>query len=210
MRRLRLPLVLLALALPPTALATTVLRQSFDQLVDRSELAVHAVVDRVEARAVPGQPPFRLARLHVVDTLAGHAPATVFVRLPGGADDRGLIAHVAGVPDLAEGDEIVAFLERVPDAMTAPATVEPLLDTPGRSHALRAGGPQPHSQWYPIGFAYGTWTVEHEGGEAIAVRDPNAAGLRAVGEESGDLPPERISLGAMTARVRARRGPGAP
>jgi len=203
-------LVLLALTLPATALATTVLRQSFDQLVDRSEVVVHAVVESVEARAVPGQVPFRLVRLRVMDELAGHAPATIFLRLPGGPDDRGLIAQVAGVPDLAERDEVVAFLERVPAEMTAPPTVAPVLEAPGRSHAARVAGAQPHEQWYPIGFSYGTWIVEHEAGEAIAVRDPHVAGLHAAGDAAGELPPERISLAAMSARVHARRAAEAP
>ena len=106
------PLLLLAPATP----ATTVMRQSIETLTERAEIVVRGIVEGAEGHAEVSGQPFRLARVRVQETLAGHAPTMLAIRLPGGASTTGWACFIAGVPDLVAGDEVLLFLTRVPPA----------------------------------------------------------------------------------------------
>lgn len=207
MIRTRLALLgLLALG-APLARATTVQRQSFETLTDRSDLVVRGRVERVELRADPKGPPFRIAYVRVSETAAGAPETLVPVRLPGGVTQDGLVCAVAGTPALSEGDDTILFLTPVPQADTQRATVAPpaLLREP-RGRGIPAGGAQPRRQWQPMGLALGAWRVTGEGDGAVAIHDPAASGLGVVGEAPGASLPERALAKDLLAKVRERRG----
>ena len=207
MIRTRLALLGLLLLGAPIAHATTVLRQSFESLTDRSELVVRGRVERVELRDDPQGPPFRIAYVRVSEQAAGAPETLVPVRLPGGVTRDGLLCAVAGTPVLAEGDETILFLTQVPEAATQRTTIAPpaLADQP-RGRGVPAGGGQPRKQWQPMGLALGAWRVSGEGDDAVATHDPAASGLGVVGEAQGASLPERVKAKDLLARVRERRG----
>lgn len=201
-------LVLAALVLARPAGATTVERQSLDSLSSRATLVVRGVVEGLEGHVELQGHPFRLARVRVIETLAGRAPATVFVRLLGGVNAAGNVVAAAGVPDLAVGDEIVVFLDALPPGAASKATrPAPASHRLGRGRAEPATGPPPADQWMPLSLAVGTYRIVREAGEATAVQDEGAAGLRQAGPlDPATAAPRSIALRDLVDAVALRRG----
>lgn len=96
-----------------SALATTVVPPTFEQLVSQAELVVRAEVRalRCEETLREGRPVIHTyVTIDVVRTLKGDAPATLELRLLGGTvGDRTL--HVPGVPRFAPGERCLLFIE---------------------------------------------------------------------------------------------------
>jgi hypothetical protein len=104
----------LALALPSALAASVVVPATLDELAVEAELIVHARVARVDTRQAPGTRRVeRVVSLDVLRPLKGSPDRTVFVVLPGGTYGR-YRTIVPGVPDVAEGEEVVLFLRASP------------------------------------------------------------------------------------------------
>ncbi len=100
----------LALILPRSLGASVVVPATLDELAGEADLIVHARVARVDTRQAPRT--LRVERvvvLEIMRALKGSPEQTVQVVLPGGTFGR-YRTVVPGVPDVAEGDEVVLFL----------------------------------------------------------------------------------------------------
>lgn len=117
-RSLRAALVACALAAGTLAHATTVLPLSEEQLVAASQHVVQATVVDIEVVTRDVSPGvFTDVRVRVDEVLAGSAShgQTLTLRIPGGRSaDRAVI--VPGMPGFAAGEQVVLFLEALPDA----------------------------------------------------------------------------------------------
>jgi hypothetical protein len=217
-RRARGPAAALLAALAilaAPARATTVLRQSVDTLTAGSEVVVRGVVEGVTGHVEQVGHSFRLARVRVEEALVGRAPAVVHVRLLGGAAATpGTTCAVPGVPDLVEGDEVLLFLERVPEALTTRPSRAPARTHESRrgGRALPASGPPPREQWMPLSLAVGSYRIDRGGPTPMAVRDAEADGLAQVGPvDPVRAAPRRAPLDGLAGAVRrsaAMRGGG--
>jgi hypothetical protein len=104
----------LALFLPRPLVASIVVPATLDELAAEAELVVHARVQRVDTRQAPDTRRVeRVVSVATVRSLKGSAAATTFVVLPGGTYGR-YKTIVPGVPDVAEGDELLLFLRTSP------------------------------------------------------------------------------------------------
>ncbi len=104
----------LVLALPSTLAASVVVPATLDELAVEAELIIHARVARVDTRQASGTRRVeRVVSLDVLRPLKGSPEGTVFVVLPGGTYGR-YRTVVPGVPDVAEGEEVVLFLRASP------------------------------------------------------------------------------------------------
>lgn len=196
-----------ALALAAPAGATTVAAQSLETLTDQSSLVVRGTVERVEGFAEAKAPPFRIAHVRVVESATPGAPAVVPVRLLGGMTADGVHCAVAGTPALAPGDDVLLFLDDVPPATAARATLPP----PVRAGVVArpAAGPQPARQWMPVGLALGAWrVVPRSDGPPLVVPDLATRRLHVVGDAPGTILREPTPLASVMDAVRARRAGG--
>jgi hypothetical protein len=97
------------------AMATTVVRASFEDLAQVSDVVLHGVVRAVDDElATSPTGPFRTAvEIEVLAVLKGAGRSTLRLELPGGrAGNR--VMRIPGMPHFAPGDEIVIFLEALP------------------------------------------------------------------------------------------------
>lgn len=207
------------LGLPSSGRSTTVLRQSLPSLTAASSAVVRGVVLDLTAHAESNGHPYRIASVRTDETLRGKAPGTIHLRLAGGRDVRGVTWTVPGVPDLAPGDEVVLFVERVPDAVTLRPTIPASLAfvSPRGARAEAAAVPPPREQWLPVALALGTYRIERTSGQVQAIRDQAAAGLAVVPGSASPPAPASLSLDALRDEVRragiasgARDSTGAP
>jgi hypothetical protein len=135
-------LLLLAVALPGRARATTLRYQSVEALAADADAVVRARVARVGTRmqrTAAGLRPEREAELNVHEVLAGRAAPSLRVALHGGVH-RGGERRVDGEARLREGDEVVLFL-------------------------VRDG-----ARWRVLGMSLGVWQVTGAGGGAQLAR----------------------------------------
>lgn len=205
-------LAVLALLVARPAAATTVVRQSVDSLARGSEIVVRGRVEELRGHVERGGRPFRVARVRVDESVAGRAPAVVWVRLAGGALADGRVGLVPGVPDLAVGDELVLFLERVPRAASERAVTEPAAEyRAGRGIAAPHPGPAPPEQWIPLSLAVGVYHVLDAPAGAVVVQDAEAGRTRRAGSApTGGDAPGRMPLAQLVGAVRSARGPATP
>lgn len=96
-----------SLGLASSALATTVLPLSLDDLAARSDVVARVRVGPVRVEATP-EAPFRVTTLEVVEPLAGSYPGEALALWQRG-DGR---TRVVGDPLLEPGDEALVFLVR--------------------------------------------------------------------------------------------------
>jgi hypothetical protein len=105
-----LAVLMLALALPPSLVASVVVPATLDELAGEAALIVHARVARVDVRQAPDTRRVeRVVTLAVVRALKGSPGETLQLVLPGGTYGR-YRTVVPGVPEVAEGEEAVLFL----------------------------------------------------------------------------------------------------
>ena len=98
----------------PAAHATVMRRLSLEELALGADAIVHGVVVRAGTQgAASGNPmPFSVARIAVLEWIAGNEAADhVIVREPG-ARWRGKEVRLMGAPRYREGDEVLVFLAR--------------------------------------------------------------------------------------------------
>ena len=103
---------LLALLLLTTApaLATTVLRFSLEELVERADLVVHGTCAEVKGRETPDGVVTDVT-IRVARTLKGAASETLqFTTYGGATESRG--TFIAGSPQFEKGEELIVFLDR--------------------------------------------------------------------------------------------------
>jgi hypothetical protein len=104
----------LASTLSSTLTASVVVPATLDELASEADLIVHGRVARVDTRQAPRTGRVeRVVSLDVLRPLKGSPDATVFVILPGGTFGR-YRTVVHGVPEVAEGEEVVLFLRTSP------------------------------------------------------------------------------------------------
>jgi hypothetical protein len=104
----------LALAVPRSLAASTIIPATLDELAAEAHLIVHARVARVDTRQAPGTLRVeRVVALDVLRALKGSPDARVALVLPGGTYGR-YRTVVPGVPDVSDGDEVVLFLGASP------------------------------------------------------------------------------------------------
>ena len=102
------------------ASATTLIPADFDEMVSGSQVIVRGRVDRVQAIVSGSRRTIeRVVTLTVLDDLKGGASGAVVFRVPGGELGR-YRRVVVGVPDFAEGDEVVVFLKGRPPIVPMP------------------------------------------------------------------------------------------
>ena len=109
---LRFPLLLLCLVLIGSPVsATTVLHQSFPDLVEKADTIVVGTVSAIEAEwnAVHKRP-YTVVTFTDLDVRKGTARDTLTLRLLGGPDPDGNILKISGVPDFHLGDRLVLFI----------------------------------------------------------------------------------------------------
>jgi hypothetical protein len=102
-------------ALLSTVHATSVTRLSFEELTDQSELVVSGQIDRSWAEwDADHKYIWTRYELSVSGTLKGSAASSVVFSEPGGiVGDKGM--SVAGSVGYAPGEEVVVFLQRMPN-----------------------------------------------------------------------------------------------
>jgi hypothetical protein len=131
--------------------ATTLARLSIDQLAAAADATARLKCTNVESRWENGQI-WTVTSFDVVETMKGALPAQITVRLPGGRVGH-LTATVDGTPKFSPGDEVVAFLERIPGGLK----VEP---------ALFSGGlkvePAPGAGFSVAAWVEGTFRIRRE------------------------------------------------
>lgn len=117
-RRCSVAGVALAVALLLTAgpaLATTYLKTDLQGLTHASEAIVHGEVVKVEsAWNAEGTIILSEVTIRVADTVAGVAPSTVTVRVPGGSVG-GFTVKMHDGPEFRQGQEVMVFLGRWDD-----------------------------------------------------------------------------------------------
>lgn len=97
-----------------SAQASTVIQRSVEEMSVRADVVVRGTITTRQSMRYNGQIITRL-ELDVDEQLAGETvPQTIQIWLPGGELD-GLRAHVSGVANYQEGDDIIAFLEHGPE-----------------------------------------------------------------------------------------------
>jgi hypothetical protein len=107
--RIILSLLPALLLLPPIG-ATTLARLSLDQLAAGSDAVARVRCAGAESRWENGSI-WTVTTVEVVETMKGHLPGEIALRLPGGRVGH-LTATVDGAPKFNPGDEAVVFLER--------------------------------------------------------------------------------------------------
>lgn len=111
--RLLLGVLVAGLAVLQTALATTVIPPTFQELVSRAQAIVRAEVVGIRCERVPygnGSVIHTYVTLEVIKVLKGSADATIELRLLGGTVGEDTM-KVEGMPDFAVGDRSVLFIE---------------------------------------------------------------------------------------------------
>jgi hypothetical protein len=109
--KMRIILLLLpALVFLPTIRATTLARLSLDQLAAGSDAVARVRFAGARSRWENGSI-WTVAEVEVLETMKGHLPGEIAVRLPGGRVGH-LTAIVDGTPKFNPGDEAVVFLQR--------------------------------------------------------------------------------------------------
>ena len=110
--------LMLALVLPRSLAASVVLPATLDELAAEADLIVHARIARVDTRQAPGTLRVeRVVTLDVVRVLKGSPGEALQLVLPGGTYGR-YRTVVPGVPEVAEGEEVVLFLRPSPNGAT--------------------------------------------------------------------------------------------
>ena len=100
--------------------ATVMIPAEFTEMVNGSQVIVHGVVTRVDARMVGDRRTIEtVVTVQVLDALKGAVEATAAFRVPGGEVGRYRRVMV-GAPIFREGDEVVVFLAGRPPAMPMP------------------------------------------------------------------------------------------
>jgi hypothetical protein len=108
--KMRIILLLLpALVFLPTIRATTLARLSLDQLAAGSDAVARVRYAGARSRWENGSI-WTVAEVEVLETMKGHLPGEIAVRLPGGRVGH-LTAIVDGTPKFNPGDEAVVFLQ---------------------------------------------------------------------------------------------------
>lgn len=106
-----------SMATPGPAQATTVLQVDLPELSITSEWVVRARVDAV--RAVDLRPNGTFATdydLVISEVYRGqNVPNRYTLRLPGGEGADGLAMRIPGMPTFRQGEDVVLFLERIPN-----------------------------------------------------------------------------------------------
>lgn len=154
--------------------AATVAALSDAALVRASDAIVQGRVVHVEVRTYDvGPQVFTEATVAVADALVGvpSPQQTIVVRIPGGETDAHHVI-VPGMPQLAVGDDVVLFLEALPDAF----------------------GDEAEPGYLPVGLGQGVWRREGVDGW---VRDPQDGLLLAPGEAAPPRHP--VSLDTIVA-----------
>jgi hypothetical protein len=100
---------LLALLVPPSLWATTLVRLSLDQLAAGADGVARVRCLSAESRWENGSI-WTVTTAEVVDTMKGKLPSVIAVRLPGGRAGH-FTAAVDGTPKFHPGDEAILFLE---------------------------------------------------------------------------------------------------
>ena len=91
--------------------ATTVLHQSFPDLVQKADTIVVGTVSAIEAEwDVTRERPYTFVTFTDLDVRKGAAGGTLTLRLLGGPDPDGNILTISGVPDFHLGDRLVLFI----------------------------------------------------------------------------------------------------
>jgi hypothetical protein len=177
------PLFLVFLCLCATPVRATVLqRLDLDTLTRHAEVVVHATVREVFTHHAPGSRAIVTTTTLDVRSLLKGDPRTVPLRglrltQPGGTLD-GQVVRIPGVPVFAVGQEVVLFLQRLPDG-----------------------------RWGVVGYEQGRFSVERDAsGKPLAVRRVRGVGVLDPDSGAiGDGPSEdlRLPLADLFARVRA-------
>lgn len=100
--------------------ATVVIPAEFTEMVNGSQVIVHGVVTRVDARMVGSRRTIEtVVTVQVLDALKGTVEASAAFRVPGGEVGRYRRVMV-GAPGFRDGDEVIVFLAGRPPAMPMP------------------------------------------------------------------------------------------
>lgn len=98
------------------AYATTVIKASLDDLIEKSTTIVRGTVVG-SYNTAQGPLVYTYYKIQVAETLKGAATTQIDVQVPGGTF-RGVQQNIAGVPQLANGSEYVLFLWMGPSKTT--------------------------------------------------------------------------------------------
>lgn len=91
--------------------ATTVLHQSFPELVQQADTIVVGTVSAIEAEwDATHERPYTFVTFTDLDVRKGSARDTLTLRFLGGPDPDGNILKISGVPDFHLGDRLVLFI----------------------------------------------------------------------------------------------------
>lgn len=133
------------------AQATTVVRLTDQQLADNSALVIRGTVTDARVATYEVQPQlFTEYTVRIDEVLATELEtgSEVVIRVPGGrTDDRHVV--IPGMPGFTVGDEVVLFLETLPDAFGDSAA-------PG---------------FLPVGLGQGVWREQTPGGWSRGEQD---------------------------------------
>ena len=111
-RPIRMLVAALALVVSASALASTVLALSVEEMTRRSDVVVRAQVVSQSSRREKGRL-YTFTTLEVRETWKGRPEETIVVRQLGGVEGE-LATYVAGDARLEPGEEVVVFLRRNP------------------------------------------------------------------------------------------------
>ena len=105
-------LAVVSLLVSAPSWATTVLEQSFPDLVQKADTIVVGTVSAIESEWNAGtETPFTLVTFTDLDVLKGdHNQTTLSLRFLGGPQPDGTVLQVAGVPTFAVGERNVLFV----------------------------------------------------------------------------------------------------
>lgn len=108
---LSLVLLLCLLLVGSPGHATTVLHQSFPELVQKADTIVVGTVSTIAAEwDAAAERPYTFVTFSDLDIRKGSAQATLTLRLLGGPDPDGNILTISGVPEFHLGDRLVLFI----------------------------------------------------------------------------------------------------
>lgn len=105
--------VLLILAVPSTAVSTTVAKLDAESLVAKSSAIVQGEVRSVESRREDGRV-FTYVDIQTEQVLKGNPGKTVQIKHIGGVDGK-WVTRVHGMPAFTAGESVIVFLEAKPE-----------------------------------------------------------------------------------------------
>ncbi|MEW5851364.1 MAG: hypothetical protein AB2A00_21425 [Myxococcota bacterium] len=173
------------LLLPAVARSTVVIQPSLEEMTQKSNVIIHAVVEeQTVTRGEEGKRILTLSRLRVTEGLKGAKTGDTITLYQVGGSEGGRVARVVGMNDFKVGEEVILF------AATFIATDTIRFLQENRKAEVPAATLHPSGGWvvtYGIGL-----------GKFAVVPGPNGSGPMAV-EEVGDVAVARQVQGRVMA-----------